>query len=83
MTAFMWNKKIFLNLCIVIYVCIKLAAKKLIVQLLKKRKKSLSKMYLKRKKIVSSIYIYSIILPYAGFLHQKWPVDVQMYVIFA
>lgn len=40
-------------------------------------------MYLKRKKIVSSIYIYSIILPYAGFLHQKWPVDVQMYVIFA
>lgn len=40
-------------------------------------------MYLKRKKIVSSIYIYSIILPHAGFLYQKWPVDVQMYVIFA
>ena len=40
-------------------------------------------MYLKRKKIVSSIYIYSIILPYAGFLYQKWLVDVQMYVIFA
>lgn len=70
-------------MCIVLYVCIKLAAKKLIVQLLKKKKKSLSKMYLKRKKIVSSIYIYSIILPYAGFLYQKWPVDVQMYVIFA
>ena len=70
-------------MCIVLYVCIKLAAKKLIVQLLKKKKKSFSKMYLKRKKIVSSIYIYSIILPYAGFLYQKWPVDVQMYVIFA
>lgn len=70
-------------MCIVTYVCIKLAAKRLIVQLLKKEKKSLSKMYLKRKKIVSSIYIYSIILPYAGFLYQKWPVDVQMYVIFA
>lgn len=67
----------------VTYVCIKLAAKRLIVQLLKKNKKSLSKMYLKRKKIVSSIYIYSIILPHAGFLYQKWPVDVQMYVIFA